>query len=352
VVLDGKTGETITKKGRAKVSSESFLEDFPYRPKSFTGFTDLFGGKLLNGENEVETADVLKDCDYVFIYFSAHWCPPCRGFTPKWAENYKALKAAGKKFDCVFASSDKDEEAFNGYYKEMPWLALPFSERKTKAALAEEYECSGIPHLVVLDKKGNVVTLNGRAGVSSADFVEDFPYLPKACYDVAECMDGITDGFSLLLVQNLLDKDTKAKNSKMFKEVAKEHLDQDKPYVSKFFTVNGGGPVDFVRDQTFCPKVMENPGEGYVKMDPKSTYTINGQTGIPWQCDACTVKHAENSKERWFNEAKSSDYCEVCWEKCHEEKSEEDLKPFIKVLDLKNESFYDSLEKEITKESV
>ena len=26
------------------------------------------------------------------IYFSAHWCPPCRGFTPKLVEWYGKVK--------------------------------------------------------------------------------------------------------------------------------------------------------------------------------------------------------------------------------------------------------------------
>ena len=93
------------------------------------------------------------------IYFSAHWCPPCRGFTPKLAEWYtkdqhyprdpdpeigknywgqynyvndflremasgsgslswrpKDLKAKG--LEVIFASSDRDEAGFADYYKE------------------------------------------------------------------------------------------------------------------------------------------------------------------------------------------------------------------------------------------
>ena len=29
---------------------------------------------------------------HVLIYFSAHWCPPCRGFTPKLVEFFSELE--------------------------------------------------------------------------------------------------------------------------------------------------------------------------------------------------------------------------------------------------------------------
>merc|ERR1712178_316196 len=76
----------------------------------------LLGSQLQGKSGNVTTTEALADVDAVGIYFSAHWCPPCRGFTPKLAEIYKSMKAAGKKFEIVFASSDRDQTAFDEYY--------------------------------------------------------------------------------------------------------------------------------------------------------------------------------------------------------------------------------------------
>eukprot|EP00961_Rhodomonas_salina_P092951 1251145-Rhodomonas_salina.1 len=54
---------------------------------------------------EVQRADALK-FKYVGLYFSAHWCPPCKIFTLQLAELYKMLSATRSDFEIVFVSSD------------------------------------------------------------------------------------------------------------------------------------------------------------------------------------------------------------------------------------------------------
>ena len=59
---------------------------------SSSAFVSLLGETLKSKDGTVKTADAIKD-KYVAVYFSAHWCPPCRGFTPKLSEWYtKDLK--------------------------------------------------------------------------------------------------------------------------------------------------------------------------------------------------------------------------------------------------------------------
>jgi len=142
------------------------------------GLIELFGEELQTASGTTKTAEALAGVDGVMIYFSAHWCPPCRGFTPKLAESYKQMKEAGKKFETIFASSDRDEAAFKEYFAEMPWLALPFSDRTRKESLSKKFKVQGIPTLVVVDADGNTITTDGRSEVTSDPAGERFPWVP------------------------------------------------------------------------------------------------------------------------------------------------------------------------------
>merc|ERR1719326_269336 len=162
-----------------------------------TSFADLFGAELLDtdGKTVVATADKLKD-RVTAVYFSAHWCPPCRGFTPKLAETYTAYKEKGLNFEVVFVSSDRDEQAFDEYFQEQPWLALPYADRERKDKLSKKFKVRGIPTLVILDADGSVITTDGRSAVSEDPTGAAFPWKPKP---VSELLGG----------ELVLDADTK-----------------------------------------------------------------------------------------------------------------------------------------------
>ena len=101
-----------------------------------TFFQRLLGDTLLGKDGVVKTSNVGGEGVTIGLYFSAHWCPPCRGFTPKLTKFYEEYnkKQGDKKFEIVFVSSDKNEGEYNNYYGEMPWLALPFRDRSRKVS--------------------------------------------------------------------------------------------------------------------------------------------------------------------------------------------------------------------------
>lgn len=94
------------------------------------------------------------------IYFSGHWCGPCRNFTPKLVDVYQEVASKGE-FEVVFVSSDRDDESFTEYFSEMPWLAIPFSDLDVRKKLKELFKVRGIPNLVVIDSNGKVATESG-----------------------------------------------------------------------------------------------------------------------------------------------------------------------------------------------
>jgi len=150
-------------------------------------FVDLFGATLLTSEGEKPTEETLAGKTAVGIYFSAHWCPPCRGFTPKLAEWYTtSLKAKG--LEVVFASSDRDEAAFKDYFGEQPWVALPYANREMKDKLSKKFKVQGIPSFVILGSDGQVITKDGREAVSKDPTGEKFPWIPPTPAEKAKAV--------------------------------------------------------------------------------------------------------------------------------------------------------------------
>jgi thiol-disulfide isomerase/thioredoxin len=220
-------------------------------------FETLFGANLEDQSGKlVPTAEALAGVEAVGIYFSAHWCPPCRAFTPVFGKKYQELKAAGKKVEVVFASSDSDAESFSDYASSQPWIRLPYSERAKKEELSAKFGVRGIPTLVFLDgTTGDVITTNGRSGVTSPSFIEDFPYHPKPVYDLSEELDGIESQSSLIVFAEACDQATKDAISAALLDMAtnEKKLPEADRRVQKLFTAFGGGPISQIRKGTGQP---------------------------------------------------------------------------------------------------
>ncbi len=136
--------------------------------KASDAMYELFGKTLRNARDKKVSVDALAN-KTVGIYFSAHWCPPCRAFTPSLVEFHKKMTQQGKPFEIVFVSSDQSKSEMYNYMKEMemPWLALPFGDEH-KEALSKKFGVRGIPKLVIIDSNGELITGNGRGDVSKS----------------------------------------------------------------------------------------------------------------------------------------------------------------------------------------
>jgi nucleoredoxin len=130
------------------------------------GFQDLFPGGLIDGEGNPVSLEVLEG-KAVGVYFSAHWCAPCRRFTPKLVAYRDAHR---DDFEVVFVSGDRSEKKQFAYMKSagMKWPAVRFQSRASKT-LMERFVVEGFPTLVMVNAKGVPLTADGTTFVLKGD---------------------------------------------------------------------------------------------------------------------------------------------------------------------------------------
>jgi len=178
LVLLSPDGDVITSDGVEAVSEDPSGSQFPWRAK--TPLEALDGAFVGKDGSATDLAAVRERAEYIGLYFSAHWCPPCRGFTPKLIKFYQELnKASANKLEVVFVSGDNDQESFDEYYGSMPWLAVPFNDDRIRS-LNQTFRVEGIPHLVILDRHGGVVHDSAVGAVQKPDSVAKFPWPAQA----------------------------------------------------------------------------------------------------------------------------------------------------------------------------
>ena len=135
---------------------------------------EVFGTQnLITNAGELKVAE-LSSCKIVGLYFTAHWCPPCRTFTPKLMSLYKTYNSSQKSFEIVFVSYDRDSETMHNYFEEMPWAAVPYSDKNLRESLGNRFGVTGIPALVVFNSNGTLISSDGRSDVyaKNAEVVE------------------------------------------------------------------------------------------------------------------------------------------------------------------------------------
>jgi thiol-disulfide isomerase/thioredoxin len=132
------------------------------------GIKALFGDELVTAKRKKVGVSALGGAEKIGIYFSAHWCPPCRAFTPQLVDAYNDMKKDGKPFGLVFVSSDRSKDAMEDYMKgtKMPWYAIPYDSKK-RAELQRKFNVRGIPTLVVVSSEGKTLSMQARGDIGS-----------------------------------------------------------------------------------------------------------------------------------------------------------------------------------------
>ena len=147
-------------------------------PSTEVDWASLFGPSVMSKDvNLVDVAPLLKSKKYLGVYFSAHWCPPCRAFTPALTAFYNQMKQRSPgEFEVLFVSFDHEQTAFRSYWDSMPWPAMPFQAAEGKR-LSNAWGVQGIPSLVILETAtGRIVNYNAKSAVDSDPSGAQFPW--------------------------------------------------------------------------------------------------------------------------------------------------------------------------------
>ena len=112
-----------------------------------------------NGAMVPEEAEDMAGKKLIALYFSAHWCGPCRKFTPSLVEFYNRVAPGHPEFEVIFVSADHAASAMQDYMREtnMPWPAIDYGKIAGKTDISK-YAGNGIPCLVLIDATGKVVS--------------------------------------------------------------------------------------------------------------------------------------------------------------------------------------------------
>merc|ERR1711998_553626 len=165
---------------------------------------------------------------------------------------YNKMKEQGKEFEIIFASSDRDEASFKEYFSEMPWLALPYSEKDLKGKLSKIFNVEDIPSFHIIEHDGTVINNSGRGAVGGDPEGKEFPWYPKPVNDLDAGPEGINETPSLVVLMEKLPTNKQAEVAVALTSVAQpifadaKAKKEEAPFC--FFTgKSAGGVTDRVR---------------------------------------------------------------------------------------------------------
>lgn len=277
-------GSTICKDGRSEVMEDSEGKNFPWKPKSLS---ELIGDSFVNSKGESLGLDAIEG-KTIGLYFSAHWCPPCKGFTPVLAKTYEKVKASGKEFEIVFISSDRDEDGFKEYLGEMPWIALPYSKRTEKSALSKHFEVNGIPSLVILDSEYGVINGEARNSIDADPEGKKFPWFPPPVSVFPAGVDKLNDNTCCVALLENLDDGDQQEALDVLESFVKELKGSSSENEEMIFLASTGGDsiapqIRKLTDQT-TPKdgpellILDIPDDGAYYLPSVAVESITAET--------------------------------------------------------------------------
>ncbi|MCJ8739910.1 hypothetical protein PDJAM_G00052690 [Pangasius djambal] len=255
VFVDATTGKVVCRNGLLVVKDDPKGLEFPWGPKPFA---EVVAGPLLSNNRQTTDSSTLEG-SYVGVYFSAHWCPPCRSLTRVLVESYRKVKESGHKFEIVFVSADRSEDSFTQYFSEMPWLAVPYTDEARRSRLNRLYGIQGIPTLIFLDTEGHMITRQGRVEVLNDPECHLFPWHPRPVLELSESNAvQLHEGPCLVLFVDAEEEGELEPAKELIQPIAEKIMakykakDEETPLL--FFVAGEDDMSDSLRDYTNLPE--------------------------------------------------------------------------------------------------
>lgn len=124
--------------------------------------------ELMNPEGKmVKLSEYVPEGKYAMLEFWASWCGPCRGEIPHLRHVYKDYKDKG--FEIISISIDQKKEDWEKAMKEegMVWKQL-CDPNGFDGPVAKQYNISGVPTCIILDKEGRIFKTDMRGAALDA----------------------------------------------------------------------------------------------------------------------------------------------------------------------------------------
>lgn len=170
---DAPSGEvTKTKKKKKKKSKKDKSKKATGVAKSFKKMTFFkAAGSAAREEAEEnddeETVSPATNAKYYIYLSSASWCGPCKMLMPKFIEQYDEMKK--KKVELILISCDRTVEEGQKYLEHYKAEFCGVMAGEAAAKSLPGYQAAkGIPHAIIVDKKGKVLASDHGAHILDA----------------------------------------------------------------------------------------------------------------------------------------------------------------------------------------
>ena len=137
------------------------------KPQISATMYDLFKDGLVcwhEGSLVAFDEETLRAKKLYLLFFSAFWSKNGRQFTPRLIEYYNQVAFQHPELEVIFCSVDRSAFAMESYISQtnMPWPAIAFDKREGKIGVIREKLVREVPHLILADASGRVLSDSGN----------------------------------------------------------------------------------------------------------------------------------------------------------------------------------------------